>query len=170
MRVPFIVLRVAGAGAVLAAIIGQYLTSWEFWVANDIEDRFSTTVNFFSFFTIESNILTVVVFAIGAVLLIRSAATESNGFAVFRASVTAYMVTTGVVYNMLLRGIELPQGSTLAWSNEILHVVAPILIAPLSVPVLIFGVGAISASGGPDQAQAARATTLTLWTLLFGPR
>ena len=129
MRVPFIVLRVAGAGAVLAAIIGQYLTSWEFWVANDIEDRFSTTVNFFSFFTIESNILTVVVFAIGAVLLIRSAATESNGFAVFRASVTAYMVTTGVVYNMLLRGIELPQGSTLAWSNEILHVVAPILIA-----------------------------------------
>ncbi|KQN73726.1 heme exporter protein CcmB [Devosia sp. Leaf64] len=29
--------------------------------------------------------------------------------------------------------------------------IAPILIAPLSVPVLIFGVGAISASGGPGQ-------------------
>ena len=32
---------------------------------------------------------------------------------------------------------------------------APILIAPLSVPVLIFGVGAIASSGGPDQAQVA---------------
>jgi heme exporter protein B len=32
---------------------------------------------------------------------------------------------------------------------------APILIAPLSVPVLIFGVGAISPLGGPDQAGAA---------------
>jgi len=32
---------------------------------------------------------------------------------------------------------------------------APILIAPLSVPVLIFGVGAVSPSGGPDQAGTA---------------
>lgn len=32
---------------------------------------------------------------------------------------------------------------------------APILIAPLCVPVLIFGVGAISPLGGPDQAGAA---------------
>ncbi|KKB07783.1 heme exporter protein CcmB [Devosia chinhatensis] len=32
---------------------------------------------------------------------------------------------------------------------------APILIAPLCVPVLIFGVGAISPMGGPDQAGAA---------------
>jgi heme exporter protein B len=33
--------------------------------------------------------------------------------------------------------------------------IAPILIAPLCVPVLIFGVGAISPQGGPDQASAA---------------
>lgn len=32
---------------------------------------------------------------------------------------------------------------------------APILIAPLCVPVLIFGVGAIAPMGGPDQANAA---------------
>lgn len=32
---------------------------------------------------------------------------------------------------------------------------APILIAPLCVPVLIFGVGAIAPMGGPDQARAA---------------
>lgn len=33
--------------------------------------------------------------------------------------------------------------------------IAPILIAPLSVPVLIFGVSAIAPTGGPDQAGAA---------------
>jgi hypothetical protein len=57
--------RATGDGAVAATIIGQYLTSWEFWVANDVDDRLSTTVNSFSFFTFESNILTVVVFAAG---------------------------------------------------------------------------------------------------------
>lgn len=46
---------------------------------------------------------------------------------------------------------------------------APILIAPLSVPVLIFGVGAIAPAGGPDQAQVAAlllaALSLTVATL-----
>jgi hypothetical protein len=44
---------------------------------------------------------------------------------VTRAAVVSYMVVTGVVYNLLLRGIELPQGATLGWSNEIVHAVAP---------------------------------------------
>jgi hypothetical protein len=34
------------------------------------------------------------------------------------------MAVTGIVYNLLLRGVELPQGTTVEWSNEILHVVA----------------------------------------------
>lgn len=38
------------------------------------------------------------------------------------------MVVTFVVYNLPLRGVELPQGTTVAWSNEILNVVAPLLI------------------------------------------
>jgi hypothetical protein len=38
------------------------------------------------------------------------------------------MVTTGIVYNLLLRGIELPQGSTVPWSNEVLHVVIPLFL------------------------------------------
>jgi hypothetical protein len=38
------------------------------------------------------------------------------------------MIVTGVVYNLLLRGIELPQGSTVPWSNEVLHVVIPLFL------------------------------------------
>ena len=48
---------------------------------------------------------------------------------------------------------------------------APILIAPLSVPVLIFGVGAISPLGGPDQASAALLflAALSLMALAISP-
>ncbi|SMQ86022.1 heme exporter protein B [Devosia lucknowensis] len=48
---------------------------------------------------------------------------------------------------------------------------APILIAPLCVPVLIFGVGAISPLGGPDQAGAAMLflAALSLMALALSP-
>jgi apolipoprotein N-acyltransferase len=39
-----------------------------------------------------------------------------------------YMIVTGVVYNTLLRGVALPQGTTVVWSNEVLHVVAPLFL------------------------------------------
>ncbi|MCW5723094.1 MAG: heme exporter protein CcmB [Devosia sp.] len=49
--------------------------------------------------------------------------------------------------------------------------IAPILIAPLCVPVLIFGVGAISPLGGPDQASAAMLflAALSLMALALSP-
>ena len=129
MRGLFLFVRIAGAALIVAAIVGQLTTSVGFWTGpaglTDITTQF---VNFFSFFTIDSNVLTVVVFLIGAVCLIRGETPEPRWFTIGRASVTAYMATTGIVYNLLLRGIELPQGSTLAWSNEVLHVVAPILM------------------------------------------
>ncbi len=48
---------------------------------------------------------------------------------------------------------------------------APILIAPLCVPVLIFGVGAIAPMGGPDQAGAAMLllAALSLMALAVSP-
>jgi len=72
---------------------------------------------------------------------VRGGVDDSVVYTVVRASVVTYMVVTGIVYNLLLRGIELPQGSTVGWSNEILHVVAPVyllvdwLFAPGRVPL-----------------------------------
>lgn len=128
MRILFVLVRVAGAAAIAAAIIGQYIHSLNFRAAEGIEENGVPAVNFFSFFTVDSNILTVVVFLIGAVLLVRSREDDPLWFAVSRASVTAYMATTGIVYNTLLRGIEVSAGATLGWSNEILHVVGPLLV------------------------------------------
>jgi len=88
--------------------------------------------NFLSFFTIQSNLAAAVVLAIGAIWAWtsgRDAAREPRWYATLLACVTTYMIVTGIVYNLLLRGVELPQGVTVPWSNEVLHVVIPVVLA-----------------------------------------
>lgn len=129
MRALFIALRLLGAAAITAAIVGQLVTSIGFWEQTGVGDRTANLfVNFFSFFTIDSNVGTVVVFLVGAVLLLRGGGEDPHWFAVLRGSVTSYMAVTGIVYNMLLRGINVSEGSVLPWSNEVLHVVGPLLM------------------------------------------
>ena len=141
MRTLFIVARLAVAAAIVAAIVGQLSTSIGFWHSRGVDDITVQVVSFFSFFTVESNAAAAVVLAVGAVLLVLRPGPDSEGFTLVRASVATYMTVTGVVYNLLLRGVELPQGSTLGWSNEILHVVAPLylvldwIFAPGRVPL-----------------------------------
>ncbi len=125
MRVLLGIARVLVAAAIVAAIVGQMITSLDYWASTGIANPTTQITNFFSFFTIDSNVLAVVALVIGAVLLLRRDAVDPRWYAALRVCVVTYMVTTGIVYNLLLRGIELPQGSTLPWSNEVLHVVAP---------------------------------------------
>lgn len=87
-------------------------------------------LDFFSFFTILSNVLAAVVLAIGGIwgLTHRDARVEPTWLATLLVCASTYMIVTGVVYNTLLRGIALPQGATVAWSNEVLHVVIPLIL------------------------------------------
>ena len=94
-------------------------------------DVATTAVNFFSFFTVLSNLGSVVVLAIVGVWGLRHRLAPGplpEGPGIALACVTTYMLVTGVVYNTLLRGIELPQGTTVPWSNEVLHVVGPVFL------------------------------------------
>jgi hypothetical protein len=142
VRVLFVFTRFAVAIAIAAAVVAQLATSIGFWRGRGITDVTSNVASFFSFFTIESNVAAAVVLAVGAVLLlVRKGADDTTLYTVTRAAVVTYMVVTGIVYNLLLRGIELPQGSTVGWSNEILHAVAPVyllldwIFAPGRVPL-----------------------------------
>lgn len=125
MRILFAVLRLLVALSIVAAIVGQLLTSLHFWAGRGVTNTGSNVVNFFSFFTIESNIAAAIVLVIGACLLLSRRSEDPAWFQATRAAAVSYMVVTGIVYNLLLRGIELPQGATLGWSNEIVHAVAP---------------------------------------------
>ena len=127
MRIPFAVFRVLAAALIVAAIVAQLQRSYANWTADRVTDLGFQFVNFFSFFTIESNVFSVAVLLIGAAYA-AARKPDSVWFNVLRGTVATYMITTGVVYNLLLRGVELPQGTTVAWSNEVLHVVAPIVL------------------------------------------
>jgi hypothetical protein len=119
--------RVAAAVAIVAAVITQFVNSLGEWQADPTAEVPYQVANFFSFFTIESNVASTVVLAIGGVALLRGAALPA-WFDVVRLCVATYMTITGVVYNLLLRSIELPQGSTVDWANEVMHVVAPLVL------------------------------------------
>ncbi|WP_243075988.1 Pr6Pr family membrane protein [Microbacterium sp. SS28] len=123
--------RAVAALLILAAIVAQAQTT----IGGAIDggrDVVTTTVNFFSFFTILSNVISVVVLAWAAVWFwSKGRSTESpepRALATVLACATTYMIVTGIVYNLLLRGITLPQGTTVPWSNEVLHVVGPLFL------------------------------------------
>ncbi|MGA0568049.1 Pr6Pr family membrane protein [Rathayibacter sp. KR2-224] len=124
-------LRAAIAVVVAAAIIAQAVTTFGGAVTHH-RDVATTVTNFFSFFTILSNVLTVAVMLWAVVWFClrgrTDASPEPRSLAISLACVTTYMGITGIVYNTLLRGIELPQGTTVPWSNEVLHVIAPIFL------------------------------------------
>jgi hypothetical protein len=121
-RYTIAVVRVLFAALGIAAIIAQLDRSIDNWNSTGLSVAFGVT-NFFSFFTIDANVGTIVVLLIGAILVFAKK-DDPRWYTVFRAIVVTYMAVTGVVYNLLLRGVELPQGTTVEWSNEVLHVVA----------------------------------------------
>lgn len=126
--------RLAAAALGLAAIIAQLARSIENALAATTEwGQHLPTVaaNFLSFFTILSNLLAAIVLIIAAVWALRHRRDdepEPTWLAVLLACVSTYMIVTGVVYNTLLRGVELPQGTTVPWSNEVLHVIFPLFL------------------------------------------
>lgn len=125
MRITVAILRIVVAAGIVAAVIGQLTLSIGFWTSHGVTNIGVSVWNFFSFFTILSNVLAAVVLLIGAAFLVTRTGLDPVWFTTARAAVATFMIITGVVYNVLLRTIELPQGTTLEWANEVFHVVAP---------------------------------------------
>ena len=166
MRYAFVAFRLLGVAAVVAAVIGQLSASLSYWTTEiEVHDLATSITNFFSFFTIQSNLIGGVALLIGAGLLLRSAATEPRWFGVLRACATAYLATTGIVYNTLLRQIELPQGLTVPWSNELLHVVVPIIM----VVDWLFAPGRRRLGWGAIGAVVAYPIVWAVYTMVRGP-
>ncbi|MEX5296290.1 Pr6Pr family membrane protein [Kocuria sp. CPCC 205268] len=151
MRRFFAVARVLAALALVAAVTGQLQVSLRFWTARGDRAVAVDVANFFSYFTIQSSLFHAVVFALGAWFLLARRGADPGWLAALRAAAATYTVTTGVVYNALLRGLPLDPGLEQPWSNEILHAVVPVyalldwLLAPGRRPVRWWTVGAVVA-------------------------
>lgn len=122
-------LRLAMAALITAALIAQFISTVSGAAAGG-RDVPTTIANFFSYFTILSNTASAAVLAVAALWFLRRGrkiAPEPPVVAVVLAWVTTYMVITGVVYNTLLRAISVGP-DTVGWSNEVMHVWAPLFL------------------------------------------
>lgn len=112
-------LRIVFGLLTLAAIVTQL------WIG--VTENDARASNFFSFFTIESNLLTVAVLLAGAALALRGQET-SPAWELFRGAVAAYMMTTFIVFAALLSGLPDELDLTEPWVNVVLHQLMPIVI------------------------------------------
>lgn len=80
--------------------------------------------NFFSFFTIQSNVIAAMLFLV----LAAHRSISSPAVDLFRGGVVTYMLLTGVVYGLLLAGYEDALQTPEPWVNTVLHQVMPLVI------------------------------------------
>lgn len=104
------------------------------FVAAFVQLRDSTNVaNFFSFFTIQSNLIGAAVLLVAACLVPR----ETRTWSLIRGAAAIYLVLTGVIYNTLLVDLAEELQTTIPWVDDVLHKIIPIvmLIDLLLVPL-----------------------------------
>ncbi len=112
-------LRIAFGLLTLTAIVAQLIIG--------INEHDTNIWNFLSFFTIESNLLTVVVLLAGAALALQGRET-TPGWELFRGAVASYMLTTFIVFAALLSGLPDNLDLTEPWVNFVLHQFMPIVM------------------------------------------
>jgi hypothetical protein len=106
-------LRLAVAALVLVAV------AYQFSVGLDRPDF--DAVNFFSYFTILSNLF-------GAVVLVLAARSQTERIEWLRGAAVVYLATTAVVFALLLADLSAELQMTTPWVNTVLHRVVPVLV------------------------------------------
>lgn len=100
-----------GFGAVVTEIIAL------------VERGVFNPANFFSYFTIQTNILVIVMLLIGA--LMAAAGKTDRRFDIIRSAVTVYILAVGIGFVMLLSTIEGLVLTAVPWDNVVLHYIIP---------------------------------------------
>jgi hypothetical protein len=106
----------------LAAIVAM---GYQLYHQYDTIDNYNP-VNFFSFFTIESNLFAAVVFLLAA--LTGLGQRPSKTFDLIRGAAVLYITTTFVVYGLLLSGYQVELQTTVPWVDTVLHRIFPLVL------------------------------------------
>ncbi|MFC9470872.1 Pr6Pr family membrane protein [Nocardia sp. NPDC056952] len=92
------------------------------WIPlRNVDSATFSLTNYLSYFTIESNILAVIVLLVGGLT-----APQSPRWQTFRGAVTLYMLITMVVYAVLLANVDVML--TDKWINDVLHRIVPLVL------------------------------------------
>ncbi|WP_291055451.1 Pr6Pr family membrane protein [Herbiconiux sp.] len=93
-------------------------------VVNDAFDPWE----YFSYFTIETSLMNIVVLVAGGLMALRMPV-DTVLYTTVRMAVLTYAIVTAGVYNLLLRNVPYEGGYPgLAWPNEVIHVVVPAVL------------------------------------------
>ena len=107
--------RLGFGGLTIAAIATQLI---------DLAGKGSLNpVSYFSYFTIEANLISTVVLLVGAA---RWRSARSNGFDLVRGGAVVYMTVTGIVFTLLLSGTDVD--TAIPWVNTVVHQLMPIVL------------------------------------------
>lgn len=85
-------------------------------------------LNFFGFFTIQSNLIVVFVGLIAGLWGLVSGRAASRWIMTIRALVTVCMIVVGLIYLTLLAPLGAAGGVPLPWANWVMHIVGPVLV------------------------------------------
>jgi hypothetical protein len=83
-----------------------------------------SVVNFFSFFTIESNVFGLIIFLVTAKTALTGHSNTHLDY--MRGAATLYMTVTGIVYSVALAGVNVQ--TAIPWINAVLHYIFPIVV------------------------------------------
>ncbi len=118
-----VVLQLALAGAIIIAQIMTYTA------AVAAHNRDFTGLNFFSYFTIQSNIYCAIMLIMGAAL-IASNRPYGPWFTFLRGGMVINMAITGLVYALLLQhASDAHAGLQFNWMNFVAHQLGPVFVA-----------------------------------------
>ena len=118
-RRTFGALRLIAGAAVLTAVVTQ--------IADQLAAAAFVPAQYFSYFTVQSSLVNVVVLFVGGWLALRRRR-DPELFTAVRMATVAYAGVTCVVYNALLRGLPVDGHVGPSWPGELLHVWVPIFI------------------------------------------
>lgn len=118
------ILRLVMAALILTAVVAEFRGALGTTPAEG-SSMATVVVNFFSYFTIESNLFAVAALVAGGTWSLTRNAQQPIWIAVLMAAATTFMIITGLVYNLLLRGLV---PSAVPWANEILHLIGPLFL------------------------------------------
>ena len=109
------------------ALLGLVAIGYQIWVLVDETDF--KPGNFFSFFTIESNLASIALLLYLAATAGRARAPGNQGrLDLARGAVTLYMATTGVVYGLLLSGYTAELQTAVIWVDNVVHRIMPVVM------------------------------------------
>lgn len=108
--------RLAFATAAIVAMTYQF--------AESAESGFQKA-NFFSFFTIQSNLLAVAALFLLALVPRDRRTPLADGF---RSAAVLYMAITGVVFALLLSGLQAELQTTVSWVDFVVHKLMPVAL------------------------------------------